>query len=84
MSYELVFTRKALTQLEKTDRHARGRIIRTLERIRVRPQRYVKKLVGLPYYRVRSGDYRIIVDIRENVLIILVLEVGHRKKIYKR
>ena len=84
MSYELAFTRKALTQLRKTDREARARIIRTLERIRVRPQRYVKRLVGSPYFRIRSGDYRIIIDIRENVLVILVLEVGHRKKIYDR
>jgi mRNA interferase RelE/StbE len=84
MSYEIVITRKALTQLKKLDRDVQERIVRTLERMRVRPHRYVKRIVGLPYYRVRSGDYRIIVDIRENVLLVLVLEVGHRKKIYKR
>ena len=30
------------------------------------------------------GDYRIIVDIRDNVLLILVVRVGHRREIYKR
>jgi len=53
----------------------------TLERIRIRPYPYVKKLVGSPYFRLRVGDYRVILDIKENELIIHVLELGHRKNI---
>jgi len=58
------------------------RIIRTLERVCVRPRHYARRLVGSPYYRFRAGDYRIIIDIRERELLILVLLVGHRKQIY--
>jgi mRNA interferase RelE/StbE len=35
-------------------------------------------------WKYRIGDYRIIVDIRDNVLLILVVRVGHRREIYKR
>lgn len=41
------------------------------------------KLVGFDSeYRIRVGDYRIIYQINDNVLVILVLEIGHRKDIY--
>lgn len=35
-------------------------------------------------WKYRIGDYRIIVDIRDNVLLILVVRIGHRREIYKR
>jgi len=43
----------------------------------------VTKLVGDPGYRLRVGDYRVILDIDEGNLIILVIKIAHRKKIYK-
>jgi mRNA interferase RelE/StbE len=44
----------------------------------------VKKLVNSPYYRLRVGDYRIILDVQENRLRILFLKVGPRDSIYNR
>lgn len=82
--YSLKYTDSALKQLKKFDKKINNRIISTLERCRIRPYAHVKKLVGNPYYRLRAGDYRIIVDIKNNELIILVIDVGHRKNIYKR
>jgi len=38
--------------------------------------------VNSPYYRLRVGDYRVILDIQEAILRILVLKVGHRESIY--
>jgi mRNA interferase RelE/StbE len=61
-----------------------GRIIAALERIRIRPQAYVTKLVGDPGYKLRVGDYRLIMDIDNNKLTILVLKAGHRKNIYQK
>ena len=58
------------------------RIIATLERIRTRPDAYVKKLVGDDGYRLRVGNYRVIVDLDKEKLIILVLRIGHRKNVY--
>jgi mRNA interferase RelE/StbE len=44
-----------------------------------------KQLVGEdpPLYRVRVGDYRILYQIEDDVLVILVVQVGHRKDVYR-
>lgn len=84
MSYDVIFSDKALRQLKRLERDVQGRIIAVLERIRIRPEAYVSKLVGDRAYKVRVGDYRILMDIDKNELRILVLKVGHRKKIYRR
>ena len=80
--YSLVYSATALKHLKKLDKEIQIRIISTLERIRVRPYPHVKKLVESPYFRLRVGDYRVILDIKENKLLIFIIEVGHRKKIY--
>jgi len=84
MTYEIIFSDKALKQLKKMERNVQERIIVALERIRIRPEAYVTKLVGDLGYRLRVGDYRIIMDVDNKELHILVLKVGHRKKIYDR
>ena len=82
--YSLVYSATSLKHLKKLDKEIQIRIISTLERIRVRPYPHVKKLVESPYFRLRVGDYRIILDIKENKLLIFIIEVGHRKKIYSK
>ena len=82
MTYEIIFSDAALKQLKKLEKSTQERIISTLERIRIRPQSYVTKLVGDSVYRLRVGDYRLILDIDEGILVVLVIKVGHRKKIY--
>lgn len=82
--YDLIYTERARKQLKKLDRTLQERIINTLERCRIRPHSYVKKLVGNPYFRLRVGELRIIVNIKDNELHILVLEIDHRKRIYKK
>lgn len=83
MTYEILFSDKAFQQLKKLDRPVQERIIATLERIRIRPETYVTRLMGDPGYRLRVGVYRVILDIDKERLLILVLKVGHRKRIYK-
>ncbi len=84
MTYEIIFSDKALRQLKKLEKIVQGRIIAVLERIRIRPEAYVTKLVGDPGYKLRVGDYRVIMDIDNKKLTILVLKAGHRKNIYDR
>ena len=81
--YDIEFSKTAEKQLEKLEKNVQKRIISTLERIRVRPYPHVKKLVGRKYFRLRVGDFRVILDIKEKKLLILVLEIGHRSNIYK-
>ena len=81
--YQLLYSANAQKQLKKFEKEIQGRIIVSLERIRIRPELYVKKLVGDPGYRLRVGDYRVILDIFQDKLIILVIKVGHRKNVYE-
>lgn len=83
MSYEIIFSASAYKELSKLERKDQERIVFALERLRIRPERYVTKLVCDPGYRMRTGQYRVIMDIDEGKLIILVIKVDHRKKIYK-
>ncbi|MDG6218911.1 MAG: type II toxin-antitoxin system RelE/ParE family toxin [Candidatus Thermoplasmatota archaeon] len=83
MSYEITFTDTSRRQFRKLEKDVQERIIKALERIRIRPESYVKKLVGDPGYKLRVGDYRVILDIQKSELIILVIKIGHRKNIYK-
>ncbi len=82
MTYEVLFSDLALKQLRKLDRENKQRIIATIERIRIRPEKYVRKLVGDDGYRLRVGNYRVILDLDKEKLIILVLRIGHRRNVY--
>jgi mRNA interferase RelE/StbE len=84
MTYEIIFSDTSLTQLKKLEHSIQERIIKSLERIRIRPEAYVTKLVGDPGYRLRVGDYRVIMDIDKQKLHILVIKIGHRKNIYQK
>lgn len=46
-----------------------------------RPHGY-KKLKGYAAYRIRVGDYRIIYEIVDNILVVEVITIGHRKDMY--
>ena len=83
MEYELIYSKDAVNKLEKLDHETKIRIIRNLERIRIRPESFVTKLVGVPYYKLRVGDYRVILDIDKGKLVILVITMGNRSRIYK-
>lgn len=80
--YNLEFSKVSEEQFFKLDQDLQERIINSLERIRIRPFHFVKRLVDSHYYRLRVGDYRIILDIQQDKLTIFVIELGHRKNIY--
>lgn len=82
--YKIIFSQKAKKQLFKLEKVMQERIISALERIRIRPETYITKLVGDPGYKLRVGDYRVIMDIDKDNLLILVIKVGHRRNIYEK
>ncbi len=84
MTYDIIFSDRAFREFKKLEKNVQERIISVLERIRIRPSAYVTKLVGETGYKLRVGDYRVIMDIDNKRLIILVLKVGLRKNIYDR
>ena len=80
--FRIIWSEPAAGELKKLDRTVAKQILVKVEGLREDPYRNVRKLVGLPYFRLRVGDYRVIMDIQKNELRILVLKVGHRKDIY--
>ena len=81
--FDIYFTAVSKKFLRKLNKENIIRIISALERCRVRPYAHMKKLVSSPYYRLRVGDYRVILDINNGKLIIIIVEMGHRRNIYK-
>jgi len=82
--YSIIFSDLAFKQLKKLDRAMSARILAVLKRCRIRPYAFVKKLVGCPYFRLRVGDYRVILDIKQKELMIFVIQIAHRKQIHKK
>jgi mRNA interferase RelE/StbE len=81
--FQIEFTATAFKQISKLDSQVQNRIFSALKRLKIRPHAHVKKLVNSPYFHLRVGDYRLLVDIHQGKLLVLVLEVGHRRHIYK-
>lgn len=48
-----------------------------------RPHGY-EKLKGVEAYRIRAGNYRIIYEIHESIITVIVIDIGDRKEIYRR
>ena len=87
MKYRIVFTERAKKQLKKFDKHIAALILGWLEKNiegcenpRIHGKGLVENKSG--QWRYRVGDYRIICEIKDDEIIVLVLEVGHRRDIY--
>ncbi len=81
--YEIILSDKAKKQLSKISENLQYRIGNAFERIKFRPHHFVKRKEGTKYFILRVGEYRVILDINNNELIIFVIELGPRKNIYK-
>ena len=88
LAWQIEFTETSLKQLKKIDKTIAKRLISFIkDRIatqddpRVLGKALQGKTLGL-YWRYRMGDYRIICNIQDEKLIILVVEIGHRKDVY--
>ncbi len=86
MTYRIEIAPAAARQLRKLDRAAQRRLQAAIELLADEPRPSgAKKLVGgNGEWRVRTGDYRVVYEIHDNVLLILIVAVGHRREIYER
>ncbi|MBI2126395.1 MAG: type II toxin-antitoxin system RelE/ParE family toxin [Thaumarchaeota archaeon] len=80
MKVEVRWTETAIKQLKKLDKATSKTIIDRVEEIKSDPFSFLKKLQSVPLYSLRVGNYRVILSIERNNLVIL--DVGHRNKIY--
>ncbi len=86
MTYQVEVAPAAIRQLRKLDPAARRRVQAAIELLADEPRPSgAKKLVGGEgEWRVRTGDYRIVYKINDNILLVLVVALGHRRDIYRR
>ena len=84
-SYEIEFSTAADKALEKLAAPIRQRIADRITKLAANPRpRGAKKLSGAAeYLRVREGDYRIIYQVKDAVLTILIIRIGHRREVYR-
>ncbi len=86
MRYKIQIDRHASKFLEKLrEAELRGRLIHAIESLAEEPfPSGSQKLLGRSdQYRIRVGDYRILYRVDRDLILILVLEIGHRREIYR-
>ena len=83
MPYTLDFTKQALKDLEKINEPFYSGIKQAIINLTENPRPFgYRKLKGRVGYRIRIGDYRVIYEIFDDVLVIEIVALGHRKEIY--
>ena len=86
-SWSIEFTRSALREFMRLDTAMRERIAESLEWLAGHPRSTVldiKKLhAPVPVFRLRVGDYRVVYESKGDRLVILVVRVQHRSRVYR-
>ena len=82
--YRLIFSKKALDFLNKLESEFKERIWNKLRLCRENPFRFLEHLGQIEGYKLRVGDYRVIIDVDNKDMALHVLKVGHRKNIYEK
>ena len=84
-SYHVEIAKSAAKDLRGIDRKWIPRIVATIETLELDPRPPgCKKLVGSDHtYRLRIGDFRVVYDIQDDTLIILVVRIRHRREVYR-
>ena len=85
-TYRIEIVPAARRELAELPEDARRQVGRKIDSLAANPRpRGVEKLAGAEdLYRVRAGDYRILYQIRDEVLTIAVVKVGNRRDVYRR
>jgi len=84
-SYRVVIKPSAVKEIEAVgSRKDRRRIVARIQAIAENPRPHgCQKLSGAEKYWVRCGKYRIVYSIEDDVLVVIVVKVGHRKDVYR-
>lgn len=82
--YKIELSRSAVKSLKKLPKHTSARIFAKIKLLATDPRPMdTKKLVGLPSFRIRVGDYRVIYSIDDEIVTVLVVKVAHRREVYR-
>ena len=85
MSYSIRWSDKAKDQLRKLPGKEQERIVKRVASLSDNPRSSQTKRLKVTGHlrRIRSGDYRVLYEVKDKVLRVLVIRVGHRKNVYK-
>ncbi len=83
MSFKIIWDQRTKDFLKKLDKTDAQRIIKKVNTITSDPIHYFDLLVDIKIYKLRVGDYRVLVDIDQANKNLIVIIIGHRKDIYK-
>ncbi len=86
MPYRIEFASAATREFSKLAKSLQQRIASKIDAPASHPRpRGVEKLEGQERrYRLRVGDYRVIYEIQDEVLIVLIVRIGHRREVYRQ
>jgi len=84
--YRIEFTPRAVRDFRALSKGIQRRLTSLIDTLGKQPRTAgAKKLAGADnLYRIHSGDYRVLYQIKDTVCIVLVIRVGHRKEVYRR
>jgi mRNA interferase RelE/StbE len=83
-SYELVFKKSVANDLRRLPQQDVRRILDCIRSLADDPRPFgCEKLSGLERYRVRVGVYRVIYEIRDRILMVLIVKIAHRGDVYR-
>ena len=82
MTWSVLWSSRSVRQLKKLDKKQVRRIRDAVLQITNNPFVAVRKLSDSAFFRMRVGDYRVIMDLQQGKMIIFVVEVDHRRRIY--
>lgn len=85
MVYQIRLKPSAVRDLKKIPESDRKRVARVIDSLANNPRpREAKKLRGeKDLYRVRAGDYRVIYQVKDKILLVLVIRIRHRREVYR-
>jgi mRNA interferase RelE/StbE len=84
MIYRVEISRPAAKTVTSLDKPLRRKMLTAIESLSGNPRPAgCKKLTGREAWRIRVGDYRVLYEIHDEVLLVLVVDIGHRREIYR-
>lgn len=85
MTYKILLTKKAQKDVEILERSQQLAVLAKITTLSSNPRPSgCEKIKTTDFWRIRYGDFRIIYQINNDVLIVLIVRVGNRKEIYKK
>ena len=82
--YTIHYARPARKELERLPAEVQDRITHAIDELQNNPRPHgSKKLQGSNEYRIRVGRYRVIYEIHEKTVVVLIVRISHRKDAYR-